>query len=301
MTEGVDYSFARPNPRGLAAAGKCFAVRYVGTPWSDKNLTADEVEQLLAAGVDVVATYESTEGFMLTDDGVRAAHRAFINAADCGMPPGRPVYFCLDVDPARLGPADWAHVERFLYSAATVRGPELVGLYGAYAAVERFVGGWAEWGWQTYGWSHGHWSPKAQLQQYRNGVTLAGGLVDLCRSTTTDFGQWNHRPQEHDMTPEQATKLDEIHAALYADKPGELRQQIWATDVAHLGTGSAAAAAHLRTILRNTGDPVDEDELAAQLLAALTPEAIADAVAARLPTPGDARAFLDQMAARLAT
>jgi hypothetical protein len=44
------------------------------------------------------------------------------------------------------------------------------------------------------------WHPRAHLQQYRNGVALAGGTVDLDRAATVDYGQWG---QEDDMPTKQ--------------------------------------------------------------------------------------------------
>lgn len=209
MTEGVDYSFARPSPSGLRAAGKRFAVRYVGTPTSGKSLDQTEVRALRAAGVDVVAVYQTTANFMLTDDGAVAARRAHDHAVACGMPPDRPIYFALDTDPNGLTPSGWAGVFHFLDGAASVLGRRRVGVYAGFSGIERLCPAAAPWGWQTYAWSGGRWSPKAQLQQYRNGVPLAGGTVDLCRSEAADYGQWGvSAPGEDDeMTPEQMTEL----------------------------------------------------------------------------------------------
>jgi hypothetical protein len=53
--------------------------------------------------------------------------------------------------------------------------------------------------WQTYAWSHGLWWSGNNLEQYKNGVNMCGGAVDLCRSKTPDFGQWPRPNQEDDM------------------------------------------------------------------------------------------------------
>jgi len=209
MAEGVDYSFARPTPSGLKAAGKRFAVRYVGTPTSGKSLDLTEARALRAAGVDVVAVYQTTANFMLSADGAVAARRAHDHAVACGMPASRPIYIALDTDPGGLNSAEWAAVERFCNQAASVLGRNRVGVYAGYAGIERLCPNFARWGWQTYAWSAGRLSTKAQLYQYRNGVALAGGTVDLCRSLASDYGQWGvSAPEEEDqMTPEQMTEL----------------------------------------------------------------------------------------------
>jgi hypothetical protein len=54
------------------------------------------------------------------------------------------------------------------------------------------------------------------VEQYRNGVGLAGGVVDLCRAKTADFGQWPTAAtttQEADMDANQNAKLDAIFNA----------------------------------------------------------------------------------------
>jgi hypothetical protein len=141
-------------------------------------------------------------------DGARAAEQAAAHARSCGMPDGRPIYFALDVDPASLTSLQWLAVEQFIDAAAGAIGRDAVGVYGGYAAIERLVPARARWGWQTYAWSGGRWSTKAQLTQYRNGVALAGGTVDLCRSTTTDFGQWSQEDEDRALSEDQAKALE---------------------------------------------------------------------------------------------
>lgn len=194
--EGVDYSDTRPDPASLKQAGKHFAVRYVGTPSSRKSLTRDEVRALQNAGIDIVATYETTAGFMLTENGRAAAATANSHALSCGMPSDRPIYFALDVDPIILTGAQWDKIRAFFSDAAGEIGALRCGVYGGYIAIDHLVGGgYARYGWQTYAWSNHAWSGKSHLQQYRNGVALAGGIVDLCRSVAADFGQWSYSPK----------------------------------------------------------------------------------------------------------
>lgn len=274
--EGVDYSYARPSPAALAQAGKRFAVRYIGTPESGKSLDAAEVRALQAVGIDVVAVYQTTASFMLTADGAVAARRAHDHAVACGMPAGRPVYFALDTNPTLITQAQWDGVERFLNGAASVLGRARVGVYAGYAGIERLCPRVAPWGWQTYAWSGSRWSQKAQLQQYRNGVSLAGGTVDLCRSTTPDFGQWGHRPQplEDDMTPAQLAELK----AHIDDRL--VRVASWITtgrgNAYVTTTGAWAFSDDAGTItLNEVDDDVDPAELAAALaplLVAQTPQ-----------------------------
>jgi len=201
MAEGVDYSWARPSASCLYNNGRRFAVRYIGTPSSGKNLTAGEAQALRVSGVEIVATYETTAGFMLGgyDRGVQAAIAANQDARQLGMPAGRPVYYALDVDPRPFTAGQWGAIEGFLAGART-RG-EPVGVYGAHLAIERLVPNHARFGWQTYAWSGGRLSAKAHLFQYRNGQSLCGGTVDFCRSFAADYGQWGYNPAEPPPPP----------------------------------------------------------------------------------------------------
>ena len=196
MTEGCDYSFARPDPRCLFNDGMRFAVRYTSIGSSSKNMTAAEVRRLLQAGIALVTVFEEAAGHMLGGHaaGVDAAKASRDLAGDCGMPSGRPHYFALDIDPNPLGDREWDRIKAYLDGAASVLGWSAVGVYGGFRAIEELVPESAMWGWQTYAWSQGKWSSKAHLQQYKNGVQRCGGEIDLDRThpdrSITDYGQW---------------------------------------------------------------------------------------------------------------
>ncbi|MDN3568420.1 hypothetical protein QWZ14_28910, partial [Paeniroseomonas aquatica] len=64
-----------------------------------------------------------------------------------------------------------------------------------------------KWLWQTYAWAGGRWHPGAQLQQYKNGVRVAGADVDLNRATTSNFGQWAATKEDKDMSWDEEIKL----------------------------------------------------------------------------------------------
>lgn len=189
VIEGVDYSVARPSPPGLYAAGKRFAVRYVGPGSAPKHLTAAELAALTAAGLEVVANAEGAAGgFTGAAAGRSWATFALAACKALGMPVGRPIYFSVDWD---AGSKDWAGIDAALKAAAAVVGGDLVGVYGSYDTVAHcLAAGTARWLWQTYAWSSGRQHPRANLYQYKNGVTVAGGDVDLTRALTVDYGQW---------------------------------------------------------------------------------------------------------------
>jgi hypothetical protein len=189
VVEGVDYSYDPPSPDGLAAAGKRFAVRYGALGNPGKLLTAAEVKALTSAGLGIVANVEETaQALRGAAAGIRhaAAGDAFFQTL--GMPADRPVYFSVDWD---AGPGDWPDIDAALRGAASMIGPDRVGVYGSYATVAHCAtAGTARWFWQTYAWSAGRWHSACHLQQYKNNVALAGGTVDLTRAVQADYGQW---------------------------------------------------------------------------------------------------------------
>ncbi|WP_377521874.1 glycoside hydrolase domain-containing protein [Micromonospora mangrovi] len=173
-------------------AGKQFVVRYGGPGSDGKQLQPAELRELLAAGIAVVANAEGTaSGFRGRTAGRSWAQQADSHFRGLGMPADRPIYFSADWD---VRPSEMDDVDEALRGAADVIGAARVGLYGGYNVIRHAqAAGTARWFWQTYAWSGGRWAPGIHLQQYRNGVQLAGGTVDLNRAMVTDFGQWGQK------------------------------------------------------------------------------------------------------------
>ena len=191
MTEGVDYSFARPGGAALRAAGKSFAVRYVPYQGDQgKGLKADELADLQANGIAVALVWETTAGRMLDGygAGVTDGTVALASAALLGFPKDRPIYFACDTDTT----ADQlASVRNYLDGAASVLGRARIGVYGEYDVIDHCLGtGAATWFWQTYAWSGGRLHPMAHLYQYQNDQAINGAAVDFDRALVADFGQW---------------------------------------------------------------------------------------------------------------
>jgi len=187
----LSYDKDRIDLQCVTRMGWRFVGRYVCNSQL-KDLSKAEAERLAAAGLSIVTICQSGSAFMLKGRpyGVLLATRARAEATACGMPPDRPIYFALDLDPAPLTAAQWDQVRGFLAGAAGVLGKRWVGLYGAYEAIEALCPEWAPWGMQTYAWSGGKWSGKAQLQQYDNNVSVCGANVDRQRAVVADYGQW---------------------------------------------------------------------------------------------------------------
>ncbi|MGH9248618.1 MAG: glycoside hydrolase domain-containing protein [Acidimicrobiales bacterium] len=192
--EGVDYSFARPDPQCLANRGFRFAGRYVGHDQrGGKDITRAEAIRLHNAGIKVVTIYQPAAAWLPVgsfDEGFVAARDAEAQAADAGMPADRPIYFVVDSDPASISAARWAAVEDWFVGAGTFLGVGRAGVYGGLATVERLVPTFARWAMQTAAWSAGRWSGKAHIRQHTFNVARCGGNVDLDTATATDFGGW---------------------------------------------------------------------------------------------------------------
>jgi hypothetical protein len=188
---GVDYSFARPSPAGIRAAGYTFACRYLSDD-STKNLSSSEVQALRAAGVDVVANWENaaTDALSGYATGVSDAQTADSQANADGIPAGRPIYFSVDFDAT---PEQQTAINSYFDGVVSVIGLARAGAYGGYYVIQRlFDAGKITWGWQTYAWSGGQWDARAQLRQVDNGVTVAGGSCDVDDAVAADFGQWGY-------------------------------------------------------------------------------------------------------------
>jgi hypothetical protein len=203
--QGVDYSWGRPSPSGLAAAGYTFACRYLSYDTTGKNLSAGEARSLEAAGVDVVANWEDSGTAALGGyaQGVSDAKTADSQAAADGSPSGRPIYFSVDFDASA---SDQPTIDSYFDGVASVIGRSRTGAYGGYYLIQRlFDDGKITYGWQTYAWSYGNWDSRAQLRQVENGATVAGASVDIDQAVAADFGQWGYASGP--STPPAPTKV----------------------------------------------------------------------------------------------
>ncbi len=185
---GVDYAWGTPVVSQLQKAGVKFVCRYLSHDAS-KNLKANELRALCAAGIAVVVVWESTAnralGGFTAGKGDAESARAELRALGIG---NVAVYFAVDFDAT---PAQQQAIDRYLQGAASVLGHSRVGVYGGYHVVKRCLdNGTATYGWQTYAWSGGLWDPRAHIQQYSNGHKLAGVSCDYDRAAHASFGQF---------------------------------------------------------------------------------------------------------------
>lgn len=187
MSEGVDFSWSRPGGAAIKAAGKTFVMRYLYPDGQGgKGLDASEVADYRAHGLAIGVVFESSGNRALSGfaGGAADAQACVSELSRLGLA-GTPVYFAVDF---AASAAQIVAINAYLNGGASVLGKIRTGVYGSFAVVEGCVGVSCDYGWQTYAWSAGRISSKANVYQYKNGQTLNGGSVDLCRSLKADFG-----------------------------------------------------------------------------------------------------------------
>ncbi|MFJ8437682.1 glycoside hydrolase domain-containing protein [Kitasatospora griseola] len=199
---GVDYPWSKPPPAALHDAGVAFVMRYLSKDAS-KNLSIDEANSLAAVGIWCGVVWETTAGRALDGRaaGAADAREAVRQAAACGMPDGRPIYFAVDTD------TTWPRVAPYFQGVCDVLPADQVGVYGGIRIVAAAAdSGLARWYWQAEAWSGGRWEPRAHIRQ-AGGARIGGVDVDNNTAVTGDFGQWMPgRPYSPTNTP--AARLD---------------------------------------------------------------------------------------------
>ncbi|MGQ4514209.1 glycoside hydrolase domain-containing protein [Streptomyces sp. DW26H14] len=188
MAYGVDYAWSHPSLSALKAAKVAFAARYLATDAS-KSLTKTEAAALAGVGIWSVVVWETIANRMLSGKaaGASDATKAQAQAAACGQPKDRPIYFAADFDATE---AQQTQINAYLDGAASVLGRARVGIYGGYYPVKRALDAKkATFAWQTRAWSGGQWDPRAHIRQGAY-VTVGGVQCDANTSMTVDYGQW---------------------------------------------------------------------------------------------------------------
>lgn len=195
VASGLDYAWApHPSPGAMTAADYKFVVRYLSHN-REKNLTADEAQVLTGAGIAVVCNWEATaegprRGF---GQGASDADKAQRQAAACGMPGDRPIYFSVDWD---VQAADMDAVNAYFDGVASVLGVARTGAYSSYDALGSLLAsGRIRWAWQSCStaFSNGRNRfpcPGIQLWQNKTPFPFDGAEVDGNVALVPDFGQW---------------------------------------------------------------------------------------------------------------
>jgi len=188
---GIDYAWGRPSVASMKAAKVKYAVRYLSHDTSGKNLDRPEADRLAAAGIWVAVIWESTASRAKSGGragGVTDAKAAQSQAALCGMPGSRPIYFAVDFDAQK---ADWPKITEYFKGVISVLGVGRVGMYAGYNPIKwAFDDGLISYGWQTYAWSGGRRDQRINLYQYLNDQRVGGVDCDYDLAYKIDYGQW---------------------------------------------------------------------------------------------------------------
>jgi hypothetical protein len=188
---GIDYAWGRPSVASMMAAGVKFAARYLSHDTSGKNLSRSEADRLAKAGIWCVVVWETTASRAKTGGragGAADAKAAQSQAALCGMPGSRPIYFAVDFDAQK---ADWPKITEYFKGVISVLDLGRVGMYGGYDPIRwGFDDHLITWGWQTYAWSGGRRDQRIHLYQYLNDQRVGGVDCDYDLAYKTDYGQW---------------------------------------------------------------------------------------------------------------
>ncbi len=187
MSQVLDYSFARPDPAAIKAAGYVGVLRYVaplgrqsgnafgGADDSAKVIFAAEYNALRSAGLQVALNWEwyaarAKEGAAAgTADAQEALRQAnTLNYRGC-------IYFSVDYDAPE---SDQPAINAYFEAAAQVIGLARLGAYAGYWPLKRlFDAGLISFGWQTLAWSGGNREGRAHL--YQNGATAFNNGADV--------------------------------------------------------------------------------------------------------------------------
>lgn len=180
--KGCDFSYSKPDLPQLWAAGYRVILIYLSD--SSKGFTNAYAKQALDLGFKILPLYETSAGAALGGFATGAAHAKFATAkaAAQGVPPEIPIIYALDQDftmTELMGP-----VRRYVEGLDSVAGED--SLYGGYNQLGYLIQAGvahSKQNFQTYAWSAGKWlsTDVAPIEQFHNGVNVAGGQVDDCR------------------------------------------------------------------------------------------------------------------------
>lgn len=192
---GVDLAtpIDKAHATELAKAKVEFVCRYLSTSGNPKNITANEVKILHAAGLGIVLVFETEANRALSgaSGGKADGESAQLQANTLEVPRSVPIFFAVDFDAT---PQQQVVINEYLHAANLGLGNNRAGIYGGYWPVSRaLTAKVVSWGWQSYAWSGGQWDTRAHIQQYLNNQTLAGLNVDYDRALQPNYGQWTNK------------------------------------------------------------------------------------------------------------
>lgn len=283
---GVDFSYARPSVAQIKALGAHWVGRYLSTD-PGKGLSKAELDDYLAAGLDVVLFYETTatralQGFTA---GHNDGHTAAMLRASLGIPASVPIYFTADTD------TSWSAVEPYFSGAEQAVGVNKAGVYGGYQVVQGAANAGFRYLCQTIAWSHGQWCSRALIRQEGQ---LMHGQADEDFGMAVDFGQYPNPTTQEDDFMALFNSVADFKAAVVAAvqsipaRDALATADLWWLEHALAGTVPAGASqdqAHLITTIHQL---VQQLAQASPAVAAHTAVTAAAVVPAQGTAPDDA-------------
>jgi hypothetical protein len=329
---GADYSSGRPGGAALAAAGVKVVGRYAAAGRTSVNITAAEVRDLRAHGIDVFI-YNEHEASYMNGGATRAATvapGARQVCRDAGLPDG-PIFYAVDYD-ATLGGtptsaaalANMRKLADFLTGAAKATSWGEVGVYGGFYVVKWLMDTLPDLrhAVQTSAWSGGRWDPRAFCRQDAYNWMINGVNCDHLTVVNPDEGSLRYRTGDDSMSAEEVATLkaaiDALRAAVGV-AVGAVPAAVWNFPVGSAWeddpaqtAGKALRSAQRYAIygghrgtLPGTDTPTHAAQLAADVAAAATADALRSvassataqrqAIAAQLDPAKFAQAFVDKL------
>ncbi|WP_280496684.1 DUF1906 domain-containing protein [Nocardia asiatica] len=198
----IDYSGGVPAATAIRDAGHLGVIRYVsdrrpGAEWmAGKPLRSAEVEDLKAAGLQIVSCYQFGKGPTADwrgglEAGKRHAERGLALHRAAGGPDNVPIYASIDDNPS---PVDFATmIAPYLLGWQSVLGKENTGVYANTPTIDLAqTAGLASWYWQhNWGTPKGFVHPTANLHQFEIDKRILDGVgIDVNNVLTPEYGQW---------------------------------------------------------------------------------------------------------------
>lgn len=214
MAAVADYSFARPDPNALKAAGYEGVMRYLcpDLPATHgKLILPPEYDALLAAGLTVTCNFEwfQTRPTQGHDAGYSDAQIANQQAVALGYPAGRVIYYSVDTGTTVDA------VRPYFQGIHDAAGPYLVGFYGGQPiGLELMREGLVSHLWIANAAS---WSGFPDWQSLRAGVAPEAHLIQHLDHPLGFDGEIDHNEvlrddySGDDMTPDQANQLAAVN------------------------------------------------------------------------------------------
>ncbi|MFR9751017.1 DUF1906 domain-containing protein [Nocardia sp. 004] len=198
----IDYAGGVPSAAAIKEAGYLGVIRYVsdrrpGAQWmTGKPLLAGEVEQLRAAGLQIVSCYQFGKGPTADwrgglEAGKRHAERGLELHRAAGGPDNVPIYASIDDNPSAAEFA--AMIAPYLLGWHAVLGKERTGVYANTPTIgSADAAGLGSWYWQhNWGTPKGFVHPAAHLHQFEIDKQSVDGVgIDLNTILTPQYGQW---------------------------------------------------------------------------------------------------------------